>query len=679
MDIYGKIEASRKAGLTDAEISEILLSQPEAEESRKAGITDDELLQHFGLAKAAPSEGIPEARKGGTYFGVVPQEGELPDIAKLGLRAAETVSRMAKSTPASAGKAIAGIYDVVTGLPGAAQTVQKALGGDVTAKKEIADYLRGIRGGLVERYGSLERINNTIETDPIGMFMDLAGMTSGGAGVARLGGAARELVRLDNRGMLGAPGTVGQLARAGAQEAAPLAEAARAINVVNPLAVAGQVAAAPMRLSEPAYSFARNMMSPRYATYLAAAEGQAPELINQLRSPANVMVPGSMPTAAQAAAPLGATRFAALGETSRAILPSEYAARAAEQNAARIAALQKISKTPRTLAGNIKRRTDVTDAMYEQAKEAGDIVNPDPLVTHIDTVIKENAGNPRIVKEFQRAKKSLMSGVDEETGAPTYHTDARVVASVIDGLKGTLENKKNKYITRQLLELKDKFIEAIPGYSEAEVKFATMSRPINRMQLGKLLIDELQATMGEEAPQRATAFVGAVKEAAPMIRKATGLKFVESLKDILTPREFKNVNAVVSDLQREAKAVREGRLARQAGPTAADVTAEGGAPPRFNWFNRLNSFVNKVMEKAEGKINRRMAIKIAKEMLNPEEAAQALEQALAYTKQTEQRAASLRNAPARVEAAINRPMLSGAASMQNAFTQNQVNQNAMAR
>lgn len=678
MDIYGKIEASRKAGLTNAEISEILLSQPEAEESRKAGITDAELLQHFGLSEQ-PSEGIPAQRKAQTYaFGIVPQEGEIPDIAKIGLRGAETVARMTASALPSAGRAIAGLYDVATNLPNAAATVKNALAGDPNAKKDIADYLRSVRGGLIERYGSLERINKTIETDPVGMFMDIAGLVEGGAGMARVGGAAREAGRLAEQGVIGAPGTTGRLARASAQEAAPLTEAARAINVVNPLTMAGQAVAAPMRLSQPAYSFARNMMAPRYATYLAAAENRAPELISQLQSPANMLVPGSVPTAAQAAAPLGMTRFSALGETSRAILPTEYAARAAEQNAARVAALQKISKTPRTLASNIKRRSDVTDAMYEQAKDAGDIVDPDPLVSHIDTVIEENAGNPRLVKEFQRAKKSLMSGTDE-TGAPTYHTDARVVASVIDGLKGTLENKKNKYITRQLLELKGKFIEAIPGYSEAEAQFATMSRPINRMQLGKLLIDELQATMGEEAPQRATAFVGAVKEAAPLIREATGMKYITSLKQILTPREFKNVNAIVADLQREAKAVREGRLARQAGPTAADVTAEGGAPPRFNWFNRLNSFVNKVMEKAEGKINRRMAIKIAKEMLDPQQAAQALQQALDYSAQTEKRTAALGEKAKRIQAAANKPALAGAVAAQNAFTQNQVNQNAMAR
>jgi len=678
MDIYGKIEASRKAGLTNAEISEILLSQPEAEESRKAGITDVELLQHFGLSEQ-PSEAIPAPRKDQTYaFGVIPQEGEIPDIAKLGLRGAETVARMTASALPSAGKAVAGLYDVVTGLPRAAETVTSALGGDVKAKAEIADYLRGIKGGLIERYGSLERINKTIETDPVGMFMDLAGMVEGGAGLARVGGAVREAGRLVEQGGISAPRAVGQLMRAGAQEAAPLTEAARAINVVNPLTVAGQAIAAPMRLSQPAYSFARNMMAPRYATYLAAAEGRGPELISQLQSPANMLVPGSVPTAAQAAAPLGMTRFSALGETSRAILPTEYAARAAEQNAARVASLQKISKTPRTLAGNIKRRTDTTDAMYEQAKDAGDIVDPDPLVSHIDAVIEENAGNPRLVKEFQRAKKSLMSGTDE-SDAPTYHTDARVVASVIDGLKGTLENKKNKYITRQLLELKGKFIEAIPGYSEAEAKFATMSRPINQMQLGKLLIDELQATMGEEAPQRAAAFVGAVKEAAPLIREATGMKYMTSLKQVLTPKQFKSVNAIIADLQREAKAIREGRLARQAGPTAADVTAQGGAPPRFNLFNRLTSFVNKIMEKAEGKINRYMAIKIAKEMLDSQLTAQALQEAIDYTAQTEKRTAALGEKAKRIQAAANRPALAGAVAAQNAFTQNQVNQNAMAR
>ena len=226
----------------------------------------------------------------------------------------------------------------------------------------------------------------------------------------------------------------------------------------------------------------------------------------------------------------------------------------------------------------------------------------------------------------------------------------------------------------------DKFIEAIPGYSEAEVKFATMSRPINRMQLGKLLIDELKSTMGEEAPQRAAAFVGAVEEPAPMIRKATGMKFITDLKQILTPKEFKSVNAIVDDLQREAKAVREGRLARQAGPTAADVTAQGGVPIRFNWFSKINSFVNKVMEKAEGKINRRMAVKIAKEMLTPEETAQALQQALDYTAQTEKRVERLKKLGAGVKETAQKygPAISGAVTVQNVMRRRD-NQNAMAR
>jgi hypothetical protein len=200
------------------------------------------------------------------------------------------------------------------------------------------------------------------------------------------------------------------------------------------------------------------------------------------------------------------------------------------------------------------------------------------------------------------------------------------------------------------------------------------------MQLGKLLVDELRATMGEEAPQRAAAFVGAVEEPAPLIRKATSMKFISDLKQILTPKEFKSVNAIVDDLQREAKAVREGRLARQAGPTAADVTAQGGVPLRFNWFNRLNSFVNKVMEKAEGKINRRMAVKIAKEMLDPQQTAQALQQALDYTAQTEKRVERLKTFGAGVKETAQKygPAISGAVTAQNVMRRRD-NQNAMAR
>jgi hypothetical protein len=619
-----KIQTARDAGYSDEEIKRFLMSTPEAEKAKEAGYTDVEIASHFGLELPEEAEPAP------AFDFRSPQTKAVADYI------GETIGNI----PASTLNLAQGVYETATHPAETAAALGQAAMSPVQTAKAVGGYFG-------ERYASpLE----TFKQDPMGVLSDISAV-AGGVGLgARLGG----------KGAL-------------AQNAMRLAERTAPSNIM-----AGAVQA-PFNIAASGYDITRNMMAPRYATYLAAAEGRAPELISQLQSPANVIVPGAMPTAAQAAAPLGMTRFSALGETSRAVLPTEYAARAAEQNAARIAALQKVAKTPRTLATNIKRRADVTDAMYEQAKDAGDIVNPDPLLTHIDTVIEENAGNPRIVKEFQRAKKSLMSGVDE-TGAPTYHTDARVVASVIDGLKGTLENKKNKYITRQLLELKDKFIESIPGYSEAEAQFATMSRPINRMQLGKLLIDELRATMGEEAPQRAAAFVGAVEEPAPMIRKATGMKFISDLKQILTPKEFKSVNAIVDDLQREAKAVREGRLARQAGPTAADVTAQGGVPLRFNWFNRLNSFVNKVMEKAEGKINRRMAVKIAKEMLDPQQTAQALQQALDYTAQTEKRVERLKTLGAGVKETAQKygPAISGAVTAQNVMRRRD-NQNAMAR
>lgn len=619
-----KIQTARDAGYSDEEIKRFLMSTPEAEKAKEAGYTDIEIASHFGLA--------------------LPEEAEPTSAYDFRSPATKAVSEYVGETlgniPASTLNFAQGVYETATHPMETAAALGQAAMSPVQTAKAIGGYLG-------ERYASpLE----TFKQDPVGVLSDISALAGGVGMGARLAGK----------------GPLAQGAMRVAQQTAPS-------NIF-----AGMVQA-PFNVAASGYDITRNMMSPRYATYLAAAEGRAPELISQLQSPANVLVPGVMPTAVQAAAPLGMTRFSALGETSRAVLPTEYAQRAAEQNAARIAALQKVAKTPRTLATGIKRRADVTDAMYEQAKDAGDIVNPDPLITHIDTVIEENAGNPRIVKEFQRAKKSLMSGLDE-AGAPTYHTDARVVASVIDGLKGTLENKKNKYITRQLLELKGKFVEAIPGYSEAEAQFATMSRPINRMQLGKLLVDELQSTMGEEAPQRAAAFVGAVEDPALLIRKATGMKFMSDLKQILTPKEFKSVNAIVDDLQREAKAVREGRLARQAGPTAADVTAQGGVPLRFNWFNRLNSFVNKVMEKAEGKINRRMAVKIAKEMLDPQQTAQALQQALDYTEQTKKRVERLKTFGAGVKETAQKygPAISGAVTVQNVMRRRD-NQNAMAR
>ena len=55
-----------------------------------------------------------------------------------------------------------------------------------------------------------------------------------------------------------------------------------------------------------------NMLSPKAAAYLEAAEGKGKEILNALRGNVEI-VPGAAPTAAEAASGVGSTKFSAMG------------------------------------------------------------------------------------------------------------------------------------------------------------------------------------------------------------------------------------------------------------------------------------------------------------------------------------------------------------------------------
>lgn len=109
------------------------------------------------------------------------------------------------------------------------------------------------------------------------------------------------------------------------------AELGGAIGAVVPAVVAP--------VAKAGLEFARKVAAPKAATYLQAVEGRGQDIINALRSPGAILVPGSAPTAAQVAAPVGVSRFSALGAASAEVpdMATQYAGQAAQSNAARIA------------------------------------------------------------------------------------------------------------------------------------------------------------------------------------------------------------------------------------------------------------------------------------------------------------------------------------------------------
>ena len=111
---------------------------------------------------------------------------------------------------------LTGIKDIAMGI------AQKFTPGEQDQEKS-ADAIGTM---LVDRWGSIENIRNTLKTDPVGFLGDVAGILTGGAGLAVKGAA-----------MAGRVGRVSALAGEAGNVAAKVAKVGRSI---DPLAIAGE-------------------------------------------------------------------------------------------------------------------------------------------------------------------------------------------------------------------------------------------------------------------------------------------------------------------------------------------------------------------------------------------------------------------------------------------------------
>jgi hypothetical protein len=219
-----------------------------------------------------------------------------------------------------------------------------------------------------------------------------------------------------------------------------------------------------------------------------------------------------------------------------------------------------------------------------------------------------------------------------------------------------------------------------PLYEQARGQFAKRSGPINQMEIGQYLESKLLAPLSEEAPQRAGVFATAVEAAPRTIKQSIeGAPRFEKLSDVLTPQQFKTVNDIRDDLARVAEADRKARLARESAPDAKEVT-KGTIPRAPNLLSKLTTSINLFMSKTQGTINRKLALEIATEMLDPEQTAKVLEDAVAYAEKTKKTAEKIKGMGAGVKETVQKlgPAISGAVTVQNVMRRRD-NQNAMAR
>ena len=577
-------------------------------------------------APAASPSGIPDARR--SY-----------SLAEVPLEAG-------KNLPASAGQFVGGVVQAVVSplqtltslldmgagalrntLPKPVVSFIDKFDSDPEAAQRASNVATAVGGMYKDRYGSYEAIKRTFAEDPVGAAGDLSTLLTGGGAAA---------------GKLGATQAGAAMSRAG--------------NMINPMRPIAPVIEAPFKLAGKAAGAVYNALDPKSTAYLTAAEGRGPAIVNALRGQTEI-VPGSLPTAAQAAAPVGATRFSAMGESAARTTPTPFFEREQAQKAAQLAAVQSVGKTPTELKAAEAARSATAKELYGISDDA--MVAADKTFTSL-------LNRPSMDKVIARASElAAEKGVPFQIG---QNRPPQTIASAILDAEGkpmgvtTIPGEVAKYPGSSLHMMKMAFDDLVknperfgiganevgaikgtrgnflnwvedkaPSYKVARETFAAQSKPINQMEVGQFLEGKLTPALGEESARlRATGYATALDQAPGTIKRATGQSRFESLSQIMTPEQIAVLESVRDDLARAKLAESQASAARGAGPNVNLMGTETLGNVRApNFINNVTTVANDILRRLQGKLDQKLAIELAAEMLDPAAAAAALEKALA--------------------------------------------------
>jgi len=360
--------------------------------------------------------------------------------------------------------------------------------------------------------------------------------------------------------------------------------------------------------------------------FLEAAGDKADDIVKLLRENKE-LVPGAKPTAGEAAVPAGRAEFAGLQRAAEKELPSAYLARVDEQNAARLAAIRTVGKTPADLRAAEAARSAAASKAYGAVAE--DVL---PVADTLKTLLHR----PTMAKALETARTLAQESGRKLDLSKLTVRDAQTLKVALDDLidpANTASGLGNAERTAAIKTRSDFFAwlgNKAPGWAQAREAFAAASRPINQMQVGQELEQKLTNAVSDEARQRAGVYAQALRDAPRTLKRATGQPRFQELSEILTPEQLRVVESVKADL---ARGVRFDEMAKRgfgaAGTsdlaTRAMDQALGGKLPGM--LQRAVLVTNSLISRMQGKIDQKLAAEIAAEMLNPPQVAESLARA----------------------------------------------------
>jgi predicted transcriptional regulator len=298
-------------------------------------------------------------------------------------------------------------------------------------------------------------------------------------------------------------------------------------------------------------------------------------------------VPGSMPTAGQAARDPGIANFE---NRLRALNAPAFSTRVSQQNEARQKLLDTVARggQPEAITALESRRDAITSAMRDKAmsEAAGRRVPTENILADIDRLIAnpENAGQS--VQAALRAVRRQIGGEDVSLGTTdgiqvsgsSPMTDARALYAVRKEINRVLEGKfvnSDEHVLRyaggQLKQVRDSLDNAItevaPSWKPYLTKYAQLSKPIERAKE----VGSIRERTALAAPDIQT---GRDYLSQPKWKSVVGRNLPE-LSKLLTKGQMQKMQMVAADLDRGAAATSSTSIRVPGSDTAANLVAQG--------------------------------------------------------------------------------------------------------
>jgi hypothetical protein len=354
-----------------------------------------------------------------------------------------------------------------------------------------------------------------------------------------------------------------------------------------------------------------------------AALGDNRDKVIQALQQSQSLVPGSKPTAAEAAANVGSATLSGLERAVKGRRPDEAVAIEKANEAARRAAVSKIAGSGQDIENAAAMRSGNASVNYGAVSK--DVIKPD---SELAKLLERPSMSGVMKRASDLAKENAEQFVAKNDAGKVTGLPVKSLHYVKMAMDDLVKNPERFGIgaseARAIGETQKSFVSWLgaksPGYNEARARFAVDSDPINRMQVGQVLEKAITSPLG--GAERASTFANAVREAPQTIKKATGNPRFEKLEQILTAREMQSVKGVVDDLARVAE---NDRLA-QAGASKANDLVGLIVPklPAGGMFNPKYSVTRAIGNRFAGLAEGKSMDRLAQALETPEGALQVM-------------------------------------------------------